>query len=288
MHRSGTSAITRALNLLGFPLGSADDLHHGWDNPGGHWESSALIDCNDCILGAMGGSWEMPPRLRIGWENRPPATGLLEDMHRSFRVAYGEVGGAWVWKDPRTCLTFPLWRRVLPDPTVVIVLRDPHHVARSLKARESMRTAYGLALWRLYTASAALASAGLPTVVVRYGDVVRDPSRGLDGLAAGLEQLGIAVTGDVRAAAGSVSTKARSDNASPLDDATSEIWDALESLPSVSSSFTPPQSLESWHDRREWRMLPRVRVVAARPLRRGLLPKVLAVGTRAPQSGRRQ
>lgn len=43
MHRSGTSALTRCINLLGVPLGVADDLMPtGEANPRGYWESASL------------------------------------------------------------------------------------------------------------------------------------------------------------------------------------------------------------------------------------------------------
>ena len=44
MHRSGTSAVTRVVDLLGVPLGDAADLIGGLpqSNPAGHWESTRL------------------------------------------------------------------------------------------------------------------------------------------------------------------------------------------------------------------------------------------------------
>lgn len=56
MHRSGTSALTRILNLLGTELGN-DLLPPHADNPHGYWESGAAVALND-------GAWMQ------GWRQR--------------------------------------------------------------------------------------------------------------------------------------------------------------------------------------------------------------------------
>src|SRR5579884_3426223 len=106
MHRSGTSAVTRVVNLLGLSLGREDDLYHAADNPD-HWESSALIEANDSILQKLGGRWDAPPNLQEGWESSDLMRGEMSRLRNTFLHVYPEDG--WVWKDPRTCLTLPLW-----------------------------------------------------------------------------------------------------------------------------------------------------------------------------------
>ena len=61
MHRSGTSAATRLINLLGIETCVASDLLP-WarDNPRGHWESRSLNDFNDRILARLGCDWTLP------------------------------------------------------------------------------------------------------------------------------------------------------------------------------------------------------------------------------------
>ena len=68
MHRSGTSAVARAVSLLGFSLGDqADLIPPGPDNPRGFWESKSLVVLNDELLSALGGSWDAPPSPSPGW-----------------------------------------------------------------------------------------------------------------------------------------------------------------------------------------------------------------------------
>ncbi|MEX0585828.1 MAG: hypothetical protein WD176_04250, partial [Pirellulales bacterium] len=69
MHRSGTSLVTRLLNLLGVDLGVSAALRPADRfNPTGYWEHQAFIDINDELLRRLGGSWRQIPRLLSpGW-----------------------------------------------------------------------------------------------------------------------------------------------------------------------------------------------------------------------------
>ena len=49
MHRSGTSAITRVINLMGIDLGKTL-LSIPVDNPTGHWENKILLDRHEELL----------------------------------------------------------------------------------------------------------------------------------------------------------------------------------------------------------------------------------------------
>ena len=162
MHRSGTSALTRCINLLGVPVGRGDDLMAANEaNPRGYWESSALTRLNDDILAAWGATWFAPPRWSDGWH---------EDARLSeLRVRAAEVLASvfttaeWVWKDPRTCLTLPFWRSLLGDtPCVVLIWRDPAETSRSLKGVQGLAPHIGAILWMLYNAAGLRSAAGLP------------------------------------------------------------------------------------------------------------------------------
>ena len=56
MHRSGTSALTRVLNLLG--CGIPKTIMPGNEgNVTGHWESKAIYEINESILASAASSW---------------------------------------------------------------------------------------------------------------------------------------------------------------------------------------------------------------------------------------
>jgi len=241
MHRSGTSAVTRILNLLGADVGPEDDLLTDYDNPSGHWESRALVACNDRILAAFGRSWDFPPWLRPGWEHSARAESLMPDMADTFAGVFGS--DPWVWKDPRTCLTFPLWRRVLgPSVCVVLVLRAPGAVVSSVKRRDGIPTVYGTGLWHRYVRAAVGASGGLPLVCVDFADLVASPDRTIGRVVADLGNLGVDLRGDVAGAAASVQGQLVHDEepTALVRRLTARTVQVLRTIPPSSEAFRPP------------------------------------------------
>ena len=57
MHRSGTSAVTRALTVLGVDLGSYL-IESQEDNPKGFWEDSEMLSFNERLMRAVGMEWD--------------------------------------------------------------------------------------------------------------------------------------------------------------------------------------------------------------------------------------
>lgn len=240
MHRSGTSAITRAINLLGFNLGRADDLYRAHDNPAGHWESTALIQCNDRILTAFGGAWDVPPRLNRGWSDTERARALRDDARTTFDDVYGGAGTPWLWKDPRLCLTLPLWRAVLDDVVIVMMTREPGPVVRSLVARDGVSEAYAVAMWEHYVVSMLSAAIGFPTITVEYEAVVTDPIRAITQLRDDLTGLGLESSAAVTDAASSISPSRPegTKRSVQLPPHTQALAALVAALPRVSASFT--------------------------------------------------
>lgn len=153
MHRSGTSALTRVLNLLGLDAGRDVLMGASESNPTGHWEVERLTSFNDRLLDELGGRWSAPP-LADRARQAELASGTWGDEAAELHAeAFG--GPAWVWKDPRVCLLLPFWRAVLgrsaPPVHQVVALRDPGEIAASLAARDGFSIEYGFALWERYT-----------------------------------------------------------------------------------------------------------------------------------------
>jgi hypothetical protein len=188
MHRSGTSAVTGALTALGFGAPRADDRIQWTESNPEHWESLSLTLFDDDLLTQLGGSWDAPPDLEDGWEDRIDA----RDGETAVRllVAAFEGQGPFVWKDPRICLLLPFWRRVLEPPLAAILIwRDPAAVADSLWRRDGIDRPIGLALWERYNRAALRALEGIDTYIVRYEDLTEDPESGLNSLAGWLDTL---------------------------------------------------------------------------------------------------
>jgi GT2 family glycosyltransferase len=173
MHRSGTSAVTRTVNLLGVPTCvPADLIRDRTGNLRGHWESSTLVRLNEQLLKAAGAAWWCPPPLDTAWpevagHRREAAAAAFDRVHPT---------PAWVCKDPRTCVTAPFWQDALPHRLIyVLAVRHPLAVAASLTTRNAFTTAAGVALWEGYMTRAVRAAAGSPAMVCSYEAMVADP-----------------------------------------------------------------------------------------------------------------
>lgn len=176
MHRSGTSATTRAINLLGVPVAREEELKAASpNNPTGFWEVTRLTELNNALLADLGGSSLAPPLLEPGWERRLE----LERRRKRARrlVARTHDTDDWVWKDPRNCVLLPFWREALAARIVgVLVHREPCEVANSLEARQGLSAAMSFATWERYMREALAGTSGMPVYVTRYADLVSDPA----------------------------------------------------------------------------------------------------------------
>ncbi len=165
----------------------------------------------------------------------------MTDMADTFASVFGS--DTWVWKDPRTCLTFPLWRRVLDPPVcVVLVLRAPGAVVSSVKRRDGIPTVYGTGLWHRYVRAAVRASSGLPVVCVRFADLVAAPADTVRRVVGDLAQLGVELGGDIATAAASVQAQLVHDPSSTgvVARLTATTVALLDTIPDSSEAFTPP------------------------------------------------
>jgi hypothetical protein len=181
MFRSGTSLVSRLLNISGVYLGEEDDLKAADDsNLKGFWEHRRFIRLNTAIAAQFGsGYWEFPPLFPPDW----PAHPVLASVYRDARELVGRFAGCeqWGWKDPWTSLTLPFWRRVLRDEgmadelRVVVCLRNPLDVAASAAANGPTPVRRSVAAWHHYTEQALLESVTDERVLVHYEQAMQDP-----------------------------------------------------------------------------------------------------------------
>jgi hypothetical protein len=173
MARSGTSAITRLLALLGVQLGPEEGLlgSGAEENPKGFFEHREIVRLNEELLHRLGGSWREPPRLTPGWQRAAP----LEDLRmRARELIAGDFADAplWGFKDPRTSLTLPFWEDLIGGgASYVVCHRRPLDSALSLDRRNAIRLDEGVALWLRYTAAALANTTGRRRILVGYDEL---------------------------------------------------------------------------------------------------------------------
>ena len=189
MHRSGTSAIARILNLMGVYFGGEHvGTGRSEQNEKGFWERRDVRDLNDDVLFSSRCDWDcvaeldldgLPAETKSAYVDAAADIVLNIDAHRP-----------WFIKEPRLCLLFPIWRQALENPFCIHVIRNPLEVAHSLRTRNGIPIRTGLALWEIYNLHALNASTGLRRVFVSYEDLMRDPSPVIERLHSVLVQQG--------------------------------------------------------------------------------------------------
>jgi hypothetical protein len=192
MHRSGTSMAGRLLNLMGCYFaeeGSEVIIPAKDENPKGFWERRDVVELNDGLIEGEGAIWDCPlkfdtERIEGGKAERfaVEAKKVVEEM---------DGHGPWFLKDPRFCLTLPMWRKVLEGPIVVHVFRAPLEVAMSFRKRNGASLSAGLALWEYHVLRAVEASRGLPCLYVRHDEMIRSPKETVRGIYEKFGELGV-------------------------------------------------------------------------------------------------
>jgi len=176
MHRSGTSALTRVLDLHGVSLGS-ELLAAAADNQAGFWENRRVVDFHERLLGVLGSSWDDPRELRPDWLDAAVSAGHLDELVELLDSEFGDAD-IWAVKDPRLCRVLPLWRMALDRlqiaPKLIFSLRDPGEVVGSLRQRNGLSAATGALLWLRHLAEPVQTSLDLPHCAIGYHELLDD------------------------------------------------------------------------------------------------------------------
>ncbi len=133
MHRSGTSALARMIRGLGVDIGS-NLLPAAGGNLFGHFEETAFIQFHDKLIARL-----FPKRASFcEWLPLANAEIAYTDADRAEARSIWDAHAAQsgrAWKDPRTSLFLDLWTEILPEAKLVITVRHPYQVHRSLLRR---------------------------------------------------------------------------------------------------------------------------------------------------------
>jgi len=177
MHRSGTSAITKGLEVLGVTLGD-NLLPPKDDNPKGFFEDRDLVNLNERVLEKVGRKWHAlspisPDDLtKSSLMNERIEAGSL--LSRKFSES-PTIG----LKDPRLSVLLPFWTSVIDDSQTgcgfVIPVRNPLEVALSLNKRNGMSITRATALWGRYMSDAVRATEGRTRLFVDFDSILEEP-----------------------------------------------------------------------------------------------------------------
>ena len=189
MHRSGTSAITRVLNILGAALPTRL-LPETVANPVGHFESLDIVTLHDQLLHSAGTKWSDWSRIPQSWYNTPDYEFYVEELMRAVRENYGETD-LFVVKDPRMARFVPVWLEVLSRldvaPVAIVPYRNPIEVAQSLRTRDHFTISQGLLLWLRHCLDAEAETRRIPRCFIGYEYLVNNTEMALGNMIGSLQ-----------------------------------------------------------------------------------------------------
>ncbi len=121
MHKSGTTLVSQILHHSDINMGEFDD-QVSYDG-GNQYERISTYELNLDILG-----WKDDLTLYV----RPPHELCLSAAQRT-RMSQiiqkcQQTYTHWGFKDPRTCLTYPVWAEELPEHKIIAIYRSPNEI----------------------------------------------------------------------------------------------------------------------------------------------------------------
>jgi hypothetical protein len=153
MHRSGTSLCSHILSALGVDM--ADDVGVDVGNDKGHWERWEIAEFHERILGFFnrgysGGFHDFA--LPVAWWAHPQVAQIRRQILAFVEKRMGD--SYFGFKDPRTMRLMPVWHQIFSElqlaPKLVLCLRNPAQIARSLNAREGLDPEIGEYRWLVH------------------------------------------------------------------------------------------------------------------------------------------
>jgi glycosyltransferase involved in cell wall biosynthesis len=182
MHRSGTSAVTRVLSLLGASL-PKNILGAGPGNETGHWEPTRLVQYHEQLLAELGSAWHDWSPLDFAGLTPGRRQHIKHDIAAIIQDEYLDAD-LIVVKDPRICRFAEFFAETLDDrqieTTAIIALRNPLDVINSLMARKALwpqdhgRLDAAL-LWLAHMMESERAARALPHAILSYEVLLGNP-----------------------------------------------------------------------------------------------------------------
>jgi hypothetical protein len=174
MHRSGTSALAGLLHEMGAYFGSNEiSIGANEQNPNGFWERRDVRDINDDVLHSINCDWNCVNNFNIDKLSQE----TIKNFNTRAKLIIDELNDhkPWLLKEPRFCLLFSLWERLLEDSVCIHIYRNPLEIAKSLQARDGTPLNVGIAMWEKYTVEALYASRNQLNLFVSHEKLITQP-----------------------------------------------------------------------------------------------------------------
>ncbi len=155
MHRSGTSVLTRALEVLDIYLGENLMSGHLGINDKGFYEDLDIYKINVSILEKLGCDWSNLTGLQDEKLNSKELHTLKREAKELITKKFLESQmRKFAFKDPRTSVLLPFWQKIFEELGIkiyyIVSLRNPLDVAKSLYKRDGFSYEKSSMLWINY------------------------------------------------------------------------------------------------------------------------------------------
>jgi hypothetical protein len=200
MHRSGTSLVARLIYESGGDFGDPETFYppDRW-NPDGYFEQPDVHAMNmPLVNGSLG---------RLSYLSLPKKPTILKRAEKMNLAVAAKTYGQKIVKETRFCLTLPAWLdQGVEIEKILICLRDPVSVAKSLKKRNRLPVWKGVKLWQQHYECLLENAMDIPRRIIYYDDLLNPdlfakelrPSLNFLGLDADKEELTALFTKCVR------------------------------------------------------------------------------------------
>ncbi|MFZ2029836.1 MAG: hypothetical protein WAU68_05985, partial [Vitreimonas sp.] len=176
MHRSGTSALTHVLSLVGLRL-PKNILGARAGNEQGHWEPETILSLHEELLREVGSQWYDWRPLDLESLPQERRQYYREEIKRRLADEYDD-GLAFLLKEPRLCrfagFYIDILRELRIQPVFVLPFRNPLAVIRSLHDRDGQGAAFASLLWLRHVLDAEASTRGFPRAIVSYEGLLSD------------------------------------------------------------------------------------------------------------------
>ena len=186
MHRSGTSALTRGLTVLGVELGESLIPANESVNAKGFWEDVDINELNIELMAALGHRWDSLTPLKA---EQCLSAAALAFLPKAKALLAQKLAGHSIFgiKDPRVSVLLPFWQLVFGELELevryIIALRSPLSVASSLAKRDNFAPEKSHYLWLLYMLACLEHTEGRARLVVDFDQLMAEPAQQLSRVA---------------------------------------------------------------------------------------------------------
>lgn len=186
MHRSGTSAITRGLQIMGVQLGDRLMPAVVGDNDKGYWEDIDINSLNTEILKSINKTWDSLALITHNEIKLIYQKGYFDRAVNLLNKKIGDYANLGL-KDPIITILLPFWKNVFEylnlDVKYILAIRHPFSVAKSLEKRCSFEIEKSFLLWMAYVINGLTETNEENRIIIDYDNFMQDTENKIKNIA---------------------------------------------------------------------------------------------------------